>query len=282
MYVAKDLGYYRDAGFDVDLREFVEGVDTTEHVANGKADFGIGSPLETLLGRDKGQNTKGIAAIYQTSPYAIASPKTSNIKSPYDFVGKNLGNSGDNNQAKVTYAALIANAGLDASQIKIKTVDFDIVKVFNEKQADTYDIYRTDQTYLLDQAKIPYNQIFPEDYGLNIYGDILIASDAKITQNPEQVRAFTKATLKGWQYAILHQNETLAILIKHADVLYKDPAYLKYDLTQTTPLIRPTNNELLGSMNYVPWNRAYHALQTAELLKTKLEVSDAYTTEFVK
>lgn len=282
MYVAKDMGFYRDAGLDVNLKEFQDTTDVNQEVSSGKADYGVSTPLEIILARDQGQKTKAIAAIYQTSAYAIASPKTSNIKTPSDFKGKVLGNSGDNNQAKVTYAALIANAGLDPSQTTVKPVDLDLLKVFNEKQADTYDLYRTDQVYLLQQANIPYNQIFPEEYGFDIYGDVLSTSDARIAQNPAQVRAFTKATLKGWQYAIDHQAEALAILAKYDNVLYKDPAYVKFDLTNTAPLIRPTGSQPIGNMQYVPWNRAYEGVKAAGLLKTDFNPTDAYTDQFVE
>jgi ABC-type nitrate/sulfonate/bicarbonate transport system substrate-binding protein len=282
MYVAKDLGYYQAAGLDVTLKELQETTDVNQEVASGRADYGISTPLEIILGRDKGQATRAVAAIYQKSAYSIASPKSSNIKTPFDFKGKILGNIGDNNQAKVTYPVLIAGAGLLPSQTTIKAVDFDIVKVFTDKQADTFDAYRTDQTYLLEKANIPYNLIFPEDYGFGIYGDVISASDNKITHNPTQVRAFTKATLKGWQYAIDHQEETLAILAKHDNVLYKDPEYVKYDLVHTLPLIKTTGDQPLGTMDYIPWNRAYQAVQASGLLKTDFDVSNTYTSEFIE
>jgi ABC-type nitrate/sulfonate/bicarbonate transport system substrate-binding protein len=282
MYVAKDLGYYRAAGLDVELRELQETTNVNEEVASGKADFGVSTPLEIILARDKGQKTKAIAAIYQTSAYSIVSPKTADIKTPSDLKGKILGSGGGNNQALVTYRALMTNAGLEPSQATIKEVGFDPVDVFTKKQANTYDIYRTDQTYLLDKAGIPYNQIFPEQYGFAIYGDVLSASDTKITKNPDQVSAFTQATLKGWQYAINHQPETLTILARHANELYKEPAYLKYVQTNTSPLIKPTGSQLLGSMQYVSWNRAYQGVEASGLLKTKLNVSDIYTSEFVR
>lgn len=282
MYVAKDMGYYRDVGLDVNLKEFQDTTDVNKEVANGTADYGVSTPLEIILGRDIGEKTKAIAAIYQTSAYSIASPKTANIKSPSDFKGKILGNSGDNNQAKVTYAALIAGAGLDPAQVTIKKVDLDPVKVFTEKQSDTYDLYRTDETYALEKANISINQIFPEQYGFNIYGDVLSASDSKIAQNPAQVQAFTRATLKGWQYAIDHQPQTLTILLKYANELYKDPGYLKYDLTNTAPLIRPTGGQQLGNMQFVPWNRAYGAVKSVGLLKTDFAPTDAYTNQFIK
>jgi ABC-type nitrate/sulfonate/bicarbonate transport system substrate-binding protein len=282
MYVAKDLGYYRDAGLDVNLKELQDSTDVNQEVASGKADYGVSTPLEIILGRDKGQKTKAIAAIYQTSAYSIVSPVTANIKTPSDFKGKILGMGGGNNQAKVTYLALIANAELMPSQTTLKSVDFDPIKVFNDKQADTFDAYRSDKPYLLNKANIPYNQIFPEDYGFRVYGDVLSASDTKIAQNPKQVLAFTKATLKGWQYVIDHQSETLAIITKHSAAAYEDPSYLKYDLTNTIPLIRPTGDQLLGSMQYVPWNRAYEAVKQAGMLKAGFNSTESYTNQFVK
>jgi len=282
MYVANDLGYYREAGLDVNLKELQDTTDVNQEVASGRADYGVSTPLEIILGRDKGLKTRAIAAIYQTSAYSIVSPKTANIKTPFDFKGKVLGAGGGNNQATVTYMALITGAGLNPNETTIKTVGFDPIQVFTEKQSDTFDAYRTDQTYLLSKANIPYNQVFPEDYGFGIYGDVLSTSDAKIAQKPAQVSAFTQATMRGWQYALDHQSQTLTILAKHANKLYKDPEYLKYIQANTALLIRPTGNRVLGSMQFVPWNRAYQAVEASGLLKTSFEVNDAYTTQFVK
>jgi len=282
MYIAQDKGFYRDAGLDVDLKEFEDSTDVNKEVAEGTVDFGVSTPLEIILARDKGEKNKAIAAIYQTSAYSIVTQKSAGIKSPADFKGKTLGSLGDNNEAKVTYGVLLANAGLSSSDAPIKGVDFDIAKVFNENQAATGDIYRTDQTYLLDQAHIPYDQIFPEQYGFAIYGDVLIASDSKISSNPTQTKAFVAATLKGWQYAIDHPAEALTILAKHDNVLYKDQAYVKFDLNGTLPLIKTTASEPLGSMQFVVWNRAYNGVKEAGILKTDLSASDFYTSEFVR
>lgn len=282
MYVAKDMGFYKAEGLDVNLKEFEDSTNVNKEVADGVVDFGVSTPLEVILARDKGEKNKAVAAVYQTSAYSIVSQKSANIKSPSDFKGKILGSLGDNNEAKVTYTVLAVNAGLKTSDITIKGVDFDIAKVFNENQAATGDIYRTDQTYLLDQAHIPYDQVFPEQYGFAIYGDVLIASDKKISQNPNQVDAFTRATMKGWQYAADHKAEALTILAKYDNALYKDPAYVKFDLENTLPLVATTGNQPLGSMQFVVWNRAYNGIKETGLLKNELSASDFYTSEFVK
>lgn len=282
MYVAREKNYYKDAGLEVDLKEEEDGLDINKEVFNGVVDYGVSTPLEVILSRNKGHLVKSIAAIYQTSPYVIAATKSSNINNLADFKGKILGALGGNNEANVTYKALLIAGGLTQSDAVIKNVDFDAVKVLKDHDADTADIYRTDQTFLLDQAKVEYTLVYPERYGLNTYGDMLVASDKKISENPEQTQAFVTATLKGWQYAIDHQDETLSILTKYENEAYKIAGYEKYVLTATAPLIRPTGNRVLGSMDFSVWNRILLSTDTAGLLKTSIEVQDLYTSQFLR
>jgi NitT/TauT family transport system substrate-binding protein len=281
MYVAKDKGFYKDQGLSVTLKEFQDGTEVNQEVATGTVDFGVSTPLEVILARDKGINNKAVAAIYQKSAYAIVAQKSANIKNPIDFKGKVLGNVGNNNEAKVTYAALLANVGIDPKDVTIKPVDFDIIKVFKDNQADTGDIYFTDQPYVLDQQHIDYDLIYPDQFGFAIYGDVLIASDNKIAKDPNQTAAFVKATVNGWQYAIDHQTEALQIMSHYENALYHDAGYEKHILGATAPLVRPTGNKPLGSMQFIPWNRAYQGAKASGLLTGNMNVSDIYTTQFV-
>jgi NitT/TauT family transport system substrate-binding protein len=281
-YVAKEKGYYKDAGLDVDLHEFQDNEDVNHEIAEGKVDFGTTTPLEVLASRDKGDKIKAIAAIYQTSPYSFVSPKSSNIKTPADLKGKVIGYVGNNTEAQVAYPALLSAYGISTSQVTVKDIDFDIVKNFQTHTSDTADVYRTDQTYLLDKAGIAYNILQPEQFGFNIYGDVIITSDNTTKNRPGLAAKFTQATLKGTQYALDHQADALAMTAKYENPLYKDPAYESYILKNSTPLIRPTGGQPLGNMQFVPWNRAYQAIKSAGLLKSNIEVSDLYTSEFVK
>lgn len=282
MYVAKEKGFYKEAGLDVNLKEYQDGITVNQEVTDSKSDFGISSPIEVINSVDTGNKIKAVAAIYQTAPYAIVSPKSANIKTPADFKGKTLGNIGDNPQAKVTYPVLLSEGGLKKEDAPIKPVDFDIVKIFQEKQADTADIYRTDQNYLLDQAKIEYNLLFPEQFGFDIYGDLIVTRTDLIDKNPELVRKFVQATLKGWQYTINNQEEALTVIAKYENALYKDRAYEKHILTQSVPLIKPTGGQSLGAMQFVPWNRAYEAMKSAGSIKTDIEATDLYTSQFIE
>jgi NitT/TauT family transport system substrate-binding protein len=280
-YVAKEKGFYKDAGLDVELAEYKDGEDLNKDVSEGKIDFATSTPLEVIAARDKGQKTRAIAAIYQTSPYCFVSPKSSNIKTPTDLKGKVLGNVGGNAQAKATYPALLSSYGLNPSQVTMKDIDFDIVKNMQNRTADTADVYRTDQTYLLDKAGVEYTVMLPEQFGFGMYGDVVVASDDAIKNRPDVVKKFVQATLKGVQYALDHQDEALAMTAKYENELYKDADYEKHIYQNSVSLIKPTGNQPLGNMEFVPWNRAYQAVKSAGQLTTGFNVNDAYTAEFI-
>jgi NitT/TauT family transport system substrate-binding protein len=280
-YVAKEKGFYKEAGLDVTLSEYKEGEDLNQKVSDGKIDFATTTPLEVVAARDKGNKIKAITAIYQTSPYCFVSPKSANIKTPADLKGKILGYVGNNPQAQVVYPAILASYGISASQVTTKEIGFDIVENFKNRAADTADIYRTDQTYLLDKAGIPYNILLPEQFGFGLYGDVVVASDNAIKNRSDVVDKFTKATLRGVQYALDHEDEAIVMTAKYENELYKDADYEKHILKSSATLIRPTGNQRLGNMEFVPWNRAHEAIKSAGLLKNDYNVSDAYTTKFI-
>src|SRR5579871_4052834 len=67
VYVAKQKGFYKAAGLDVDIKAYAENLDQSAEVGAGKADFGESTPIETLLSIDSGVKIKAIAAIDQIS-----------------------------------------------------------------------------------------------------------------------------------------------------------------------------------------------------------------------
>jgi NitT/TauT family transport system substrate-binding protein len=282
LYVAAEKGFYRNENLDVAINEYADGVDGNQEVANGTSTFAISTPLEVFASRDIGNKVKAVAAIYQTSPWAVLAGGDSGIKEPADFKGKTLGNVGNNFTAKVGYKALLAYAGLKDEQATVKSVGFDTVKEITSKASDTVDIYRTQDTYLFEQAKVPYNLILPEHYGFTIYGDVLVASDDAIAKKPDQIARFVRASLKGWEYALAHQEETLVIVAKYQNAAYNDAAYEKHIFNTTVPFVKPTGGQPIGSMQFIPWSRAYQGIKAAGLLKTNLDASSGYTTQFVR
>ena len=50
----------------------------------------------------------------------------------------------------------------------------------------------------VQRAGYKINIIYPDDYGVHFYGDTLFASETLSRSNPDLVRRFLRASLKGW------------------------------------------------------------------------------------
>lgn len=69
-YAAQDLGYYKAAALDVEIRSLQPGQDVVEEVVSGNAQFGSGTS-SLLIARQDGAPVVVLAAIYQHSPYVL-------------------------------------------------------------------------------------------------------------------------------------------------------------------------------------------------------------------
>ncbi len=85
-YMAKEKGFYRDAGLDVELRKFNNKIDTVDEVMSRRATYGVGRS-SLIFERSKGVDIVLLASILQSSPSVMIALKDSNITTVKDFVG---------------------------------------------------------------------------------------------------------------------------------------------------------------------------------------------------
>jgi polar amino acid transport system substrate-binding protein len=78
-YIAKEKGFYKDAGLDVEIKEFNYKINIVDEVINNKATYGTGRS-SLLIDRSKGKPIKALAAIFQSSPLVLMTSAKSNIK----------------------------------------------------------------------------------------------------------------------------------------------------------------------------------------------------------
>ncbi|HCK65584.1 MAG TPA: hypothetical protein DHW49_04915, partial [Anaerolineae bacterium] len=90
-YTAVENGYYAEENIEVVLNAGGPELNPLDEVANGNAQFGIGSGDGLILAEANGQNFVSVAAIYQENPLAITSLVSDEILKPEDLVGKTVG-----------------------------------------------------------------------------------------------------------------------------------------------------------------------------------------------
>jgi len=245
-------------------------------VASGQAQFGIASASEILIARSKGIPVKAIAVIYQINPVCAFSLKSSGIKSPKDFIGKKIGIEKGIN-VEYEYIAMMDYLHLNRSNLTEIGIGYEAQELLNGS-VDVSTGYVINEPYYVISKGLDVNIIMVEEYGINMYADVLFTTDELIDKNPKLVNDFVQATLDGWQYAVENEDEAVNIVLHYA--VNNDLAHERYALKTSLPLIN-TGDVSIGYMNNVGWLNVKKAVLLQKFNLTTINITDCYTTQFI-
>lgn len=249
-YAAKELGYYRDVGLDVNIQEGVPGLDPVKSVVDGKADFGVGTS-SLVLHRHDGEPVVVLACIFQHSPYVLIARQQSATQSVHDMIDKRIMLEPQADEL----LAFLNKEGIPASRLIKMQHSFnpqDLIK----GNVDVMSAYITNEIYYLDQANYSYQVYSPRSSGIDFYGDTLFTSQYQLDAHPGRVKAFREASLRGWEYAMSHPKEIAKLIFERYSQKHAVDYYL-FEANQMTELIKPDIIE----MGYVNPGRWQHIAQ---------------------
>ncbi len=205
--MAKEKGFYENAGLDVDLLEYQAGIDTVEQVLTHKNNYGIHNS-SVIIHEGELQPVVLLATYYQQSPLIFVTSK--DIKSPKDLIGKTV--MGTKDELKYSSLALLLNHFfVTPSNTHFTEHSFNI-EDFIQHKVDAMSAFRTNQLFELDQLNIEYNIIDPADFGFFMSAVNLFTSREEALQHPERTRKFIDASNQGWTYALEHPRETISVI----------------------------------------------------------------------
>ncbi len=252
-YAALEKGYYRDEGFEVHVHEADVGKTPVEEVLLGRAQYAE-SNSEILYARLQGKPVVALAAIFQHSASVLLARRDTGIYSAHDLIAKKVMLL--NAQTDADFHAMFLHEGIQPDAIEIMPSSYDFEDLISGKVA-AFNSYLTNEPFILKQRGIDYTVINPSTYGIDFYSDILFTTEQEIQQHPKRVEAFTRATLKGWQYAMAHPDEIIELLITKYHVP-KTRAHLKFEAETMKTLILPDLVEI-GHMSQGRWQRMANA-----------------------
>ena len=243
-YAALEKGFYRDAGFDVTIREAQEGRDPVDIVLAGEADYGVGAS-ELVLRRVKGQPIVVLAAILQHSPLVLLA-RGRGVNSVHDLAGKRVMLL----PHETELYAYLHREGLSRDRIVEVPHTFspdDLVK----GKVEALSAYSTDETFVLNQKRFQYSIFSPRSSGIDFYGDSLFTSEKLVKRDRARVAAFRQASLRGWQYAMDHPAEIADLIIARYGQRHSRE-HLLFEAEEMRRLMQPQLIEI-GHMNPGRW-----------------------------
>ncbi|RXK07242.1 diguanylate cyclase [Halarcobacter bivalviorum] len=274
-YAAKEKGFYKELGLDVEIRQRDLKYNNIQQVIDNDAQYGVADSV-LFLYQERKEPIVIVSPIFQHSANILISRKDSNISTVYNLDNKNM-IFYPNDTDGFSILALLKKFHLDPNLIRKREKD-DYQKIIN-KQADIMPAYIINEPYLFKEKDVDINIINPMNYGIDIYGDILFTSKKEALKHPDRVKRFREATLKGWEYALENKEEIIQ-LIKEKYNTSKSIEHLKYEAKAIESLISKETIPLgyldKGRVKYI--NDLY---KEYGLIKNELNVNDFIFEDYI-
>ncbi len=205
-YMAKEKGFYRKYGMDVEIIHATATVSNSGLLKDGQAQFASFFLASGIGMRSNGFKIVNIGQFFKHSSLIIAARKSEGIESINDLNGKSfgiwLGDFWDTplkflQNHKINCKVVGLGSGVDL--FLWKGVDAQVVTIYNELHSIYMAGVKPEELSLFQM----------KDYELDIPEDGIYCKEDFFKANPELCRDFVRATVEGWKYAFTHEKETL-------------------------------------------------------------------------
>lgn len=209
-YAALDQGFYAEKGLDVEIIHPSATINALTFLEEGQADIISLFLVSGLEAFRNGVDLVNIAQLSQHSAIMFVSKKESGIASIEDFQGKKLGiwMSGFQEVPQ----ALMVERNIQPQWIPImSTVNLFLLGGIDIMTVMWYNEYN--QLYFSGIDPDELNSFFLSDYGYNIPEDGLYTLRQTLNDRPDELRAFTEASMRGWAYAAANREYTVELVV---------------------------------------------------------------------
>jgi NitT/TauT family transport system substrate-binding protein len=271
-FVAKEKGFYEDAGLDVDIKGGLGSASNVQLAASSKADFVHADGSNVALAVQKGAPIKMVGSFVQNAGSGIAA--SPDIKTPQDMAGKTFGGPVYDYTSRLIPAFEKASGAKD---IKVQTVDpAALPQVLLQGRVDMMPALGWAEVPELKADNHEFNYFPFSDYGLTLIGPGIVTNEKHLKDDPDMVKAFVEASAKGWQYSFDHPDEAAEILKKNAPTQRLDYAQAITPVQSEFAHTPATENDKLGWMSPEDWGRTVDVLVENGVLPEKIDAASAY------
>lgn len=285
--IALDKGYYADEGLNVTIDRGFGSGDTIAKVAAGAYDIGFaeGTGLLKFNTENPEDAVITVMVINDQSPTGVISLKDNGVASPEDLPGKKI--SATQNAATVLAWPVFAQLNdLDPESIEYVFVEPNLRDAMViQGQADATFGFTTTTVLNMVQAGMD-----PEDvtyftlaqHGLQPYSSGLIAKRSFLEENPDVVRGFVTATVKGLQDMLADPDEGLALLKEREPLVDLDVEGDRWALAKELSILTPSVKERgISNVDEARFETAAGQIASAFGLEIDPVMSDYYDPSFL-
>ena len=220
-FVAIEKGFFREEGLNVNIISAKGTAHGIQNVESGLAQIGFIDVASLVVARAEGSTVKVASVIYQKAPFCFFSlDPGANVTKLKDFEGLRVGSNTGSYISNIA-RAMMRKEGLDPSKLSVESIEPSarIAMLATRKipAIDFFIITKPAMERAVKDAKVV--TFLFADHGLDLYSNGIGAKELFLKENPEVMKAFVRAALRGYQYAFKHPAEAAELIQKHAKAL---------------------------------------------------------------
>jgi NitT/TauT family transport system substrate-binding protein len=278
LYVAKERGYFAEAGFDVTFDYSYE-TDGVALVGQGEQPFSLASGEQVLLAREQGIPVVYVLAWFQDYPVAVVAKAESGINSPQDLVGRRVGLPGLFGANYIGLIAMLHAEGIDEGDLVLDSIGFNQVEALATDQEEAVVGYSTNEPVHLAAQGYEIVTFQVSEY-VQLTANGLITSETMVAENPDDVAAFVSAMIRGIEDTIADPDAAYEICFNFVEGLENQDRELQMEVL--TLSIEYWKADRVGYIQAPAWENMQQVLLEMGLLSDPLDLDDAFTNAFVE
>ncbi len=273
--MAQEKGYFKEYGLDVTFVPGGPARPVMTSLAQGDADIAVGFLSSGIKARAQGLDVVLIGQVSQRTALLFVARKGSGIQSPGDLNGRKVG---------IWYSDFqeLPLSFLSRHQVKCEIVPVhSTINMFLWQAIDAMSIMWYNEYHQLIQAGLDEDELVVfdfQEYDLNYPEDGLYCNGDWLKANPDAARAFVQASMKGWEYAFAHADETINVVLKYMRINHM-PANRPHQvwmLQRMQDVIRPEGKKMTAALKLEDYLRTAEALRSAGSIQAVPKFQDFY------
>jgi NitT/TauT family transport system substrate-binding protein len=280
-YYAQKMGWYKDAGIDLDLLQGKGSSVAAQAAGAGVNTFGLADMATIMVAVGKGGDEVAVMDVYANYPGGFYWQKSSGIKSVKDLAGKKIGNPpGD--AARALWPALAKANGVDPNSVTwvnvspgaklaaLKAGTVDAVTEF-------YNLHHVYKGALGDNM----GYLAWKDAGVNPYGNAIAVNGAFLKAHPKTVAAFVKVTQKAFAACVAKPDPCIQALVEANSGLQVADQKVNWHEVEQLMSDKTSQTDALGWMDPKRMQDTYNLVKEYVGIDKPFDVTKYYTNQFM-
>lgn len=276
-YVASDKGYFAGEGLEVEF-DYKYETDGVALVGANELQFSLVSAEQVLLARAQGLPVVYFLAWWHDYPVAVVTKATSGIEELADLKGKKIGLPGPFGASYVGLRALLNAADLQESDVTLDSIGFNQVEVLVTNRNDAVVVYDNNEPIQLKLRGYEV-RVFPVREYASLASNGVITNEQTIAENPELVRRFARALLRGIEDTLADPAEAFDICKKFIPDLKEGDWNAQWQVLNASISYWKTKEP--GRSHLADWENMQAVLLDMGLLDQPLDLSKAFTNDLI-